>query len=279
MRRLIFLLVFLTLPALAAAQTYPDYASLTVNDDAGLLTDSDRRAISKQLDTLRNDTGVEMVLLTLPRLSGYAPNSSMEKFATGLFNTWGIGNKDRNDGILVLVLVEDREMRIELGSGYGRGWDNTARWVIDRSFLPNFRDGNYPKGIKAGITDIVDTIARPFAANAEPPEKSGGKGFQGIWLFFGILPVIFLAFRRKITDFFTRFRSCPSCGRKGSLRARSVTKRQSSRSANGLGLRHVTCSYCGHSESTEYTIPKRSSSGSSSFGGGRSSGGGASGKW
>ncbi|MGJ8625336.1 MAG: TPM domain-containing protein [Sulfitobacter sp.] len=279
MRRLIFLLVFLILPVFATAQTYPDYTSLTVNDSAGLLTDADRAAISKQLDSLRHDTGVEMVLLTLPRLSDYAANTSMETFATGLFNTWGIGDKDRNDGILVLVLAEDREMRVELGSGYGRGWDNTAQWVIDRSFLPSFRNDNYPKGIKTGITDIVDTIARPFAANATPPEKPKAGGIREIWLFLAIIPLILLAFRRKMTDFFTRFKSCPSCGRKGGLRAHSEVTRQASKSATGLGLRRLTCSYCDLDESTQYTISKQSSGSSSSFSGGSSSGGGASGKW
>ncbi|MGJ8618009.1 MAG: TPM domain-containing protein [Sulfitobacter sp.] len=279
MRRLLSLLIFLIWPVLAAAQTYPDYGSTTVNDYANLLTDADRADISSQLDSLLDDTGVEMVLLTLPRLSDYAPNSNMETFATGLFNTWGIGNKDRNDGILVLVLAEDRQMRIELGAGYGRDWDKTAQWVIDRSFLPKFREGDYPAGIKTGITDIVGTIARPFAANAAPPEKAGGNGIGMIWLVFAIIPIILLAFRRKMKDFFARFQTCPSCGKKGGLRARSETTRQASKTATGLGLRHLTCSNCHYSDTSEYTISKRSSGSSSSFGGGRSSGGGASGKW
>jgi len=279
MRRLLSLLIFLIWPACVAAQTYPDYGSITVNDFASLLTEADRSDISNQLDKLRDDTGVEMVLVTLPRLSDYAPNSSMEPFATGLFNTWGIGDKDRNDGILVLVLAEDRQMRIELGSGYGRGWDKTAKWVIDRSFLPDFRDGDYPRGIKTGITDIVDTIARPFAANAPPPETSGSDGIGMIWLVFAIIPIILLAFRRKMGDFFARFKVCPSCGKKGGVRARSETKRQPSKSATGLGLRHVTCSFCSYSDTSEYTISRRSSGSSSSFSGGSSRGGGASGKW
>ncbi len=275
MRSLFLTLVYIIWPLVASAQSYPDYTSLTVNDLGNVLSEAEQTSISQQLDQLRNETGIEMVLVTLPRLSDYS-KASMERFATGLFNTWGIGNKDRNDGILVLVLLEDRQMRIELGIGYGRAWDGVAQDVIDNGFLPDFRDDDYPKGIKNGITATIDKIARPFAANAEPPE-SGGIDVSWIWVL--LVPLIAFPFRRKITDMFARFKTCPSCNKKGGLRANSTTTRSPTTTATGKGQRHVYCTYCDHSERSDYIINRRSKSSSSSFGGGRSSGGGASGRW
>ncbi|MGC1495555.1 MAG: TPM domain-containing protein [Sulfitobacter sp.] len=276
MRHVYLALVLLVWPIFASAQTYPDYMSLSVNDFANILDERDQTQITAQLDQLREETGVELVLVTLPRLNDYADGASMEKYATNLFNTWSIGDKTRNDGIMVLVLPNDRRMRLELGAGYPKAWDAVAQDVIDYGFLPDFREDDYPKGIKTGITTTIEKIALPFAANAEPP-KSEGK--DGSWLLVLLVPLLAYPFRRALTDKLARFKTCPSCGKRGGLRASSTTKRQATTSTTGLGERHVYCTYCDHSERSDYTISKRSKSSSNSFGGGRSSGGGASGKW
>ncbi len=279
MQRFFFTLIAVLWPLISSAQTYPDYTSTTVNDFSLVLSAEDSAAMSSQLDLLRDETGVEMVLVTLPRLGDYARNTSIETYATNLFDTWGIGDKTRNDGILVLILVEDRQMRIELGAGYRRDWDRVAQDVVDAHFLPKFREFDYPGGIKAGVTATIEQIARPFAANfpAPAPEaKSGGT----LWYLLLGISVLGLIFFRSIADFSSRFKSCPSCGKKGGLRIKRTTQRHATTTTAGMGLRIQHCNHCGHSETSQYSISKRSSGKKSkSFGGGRSGGGGASGKW
>ncbi len=258
----------------AVAQTFPNYQNTTVNDYADLLSDADEATLSKQLQTLRDDTGVEMTVLTLKSQSVYAPNLKMEEFATALFNEWGIGDKDRNDGVLVMVLREDRAMRIELGAAFGRDWDKAAARVVDGDFLPHFKNDDYARGIKQGTTATINTIVTPFLGGEEPPKQDSGGWLIGVFvavfgLFFG---------RRWIGDKMARFRTCPNCGQRGLEQTRR-TIRSATKSSTGLGRKRVTCSHCNYENESDYTISRLSSGSSSSFGGGSSGGGGASGRW
>ena len=277
MKRFFGAMLLLLWPMVAAAQFYPEYDSTTVNDFAGLLPEAEEAALVAQLTQLNKDTGVEMTVVTLSRQETFAPNMSMEEFATGLFNNWGVGDKVKNNGIMVLVLHTDRAMRIELGGGYDSSWDRVAQKVIDRSFLPAFKDGDYIGGITTGVTDTIDTIARPAAAGEEAPE--GGSPW---WLaIFGGLIAGLLVFGRKIKDVFMRLKTCPSCGQRGGVSVtRNITK-HATKKTSGSGEKVTTCSKCEYRDTSTYLIgPKSSNSSSrSSFGGGSSSGGGASGKW
>ena len=266
--------LFLALPAWA--QTYPDHESITVNDFAGLLSASVETGISAELDKLRAETGIEMTVVTLTRKDMFAPDQTLEEFAAGLFDQWGIGSRSRNDGILFLVLHGDRETRIELGKGYNNEWNRQARAVLDREVLPEFRQGNYESGISAGVRDIIAQIAEPYNAGAEPP---GGSGVSGWWAALLVLPFGLAILWQKLKAKFAR---CPQCGRRG-LDIRKRTIDPASYSQQGKGEKTVDCPSCGyHSVSTYFISQKsrdRSSSSGGSFGGGSSGGGGASGRW
>lgn len=275
MRWLLVLLLSLASPLVA--QTYPDYQRTTITDMADLLTDEQETALDQRLSQFRQDTGVEFAVLTLPSQQPYAPDESLESFATGLFNHWGIGNSERNDGILVLILSEDRAMRIELGAGYGRDWDRASAEVINRSFLPAFEAENYAQGITDGVEDVIASVALPFRDGAEPPANADD---LPVWMVVSALAMgLLLTLRQKLIDWMTRLRTCPSCGRRG-LRRDRKTLRKSTRTSEGQGRTTVSCSHCDYRNTETYTIPIiRTSSSSSSFGGGRSGGGGASGRW
>lgn len=280
MPRLAALLIALLLPAFAAAQEYPTYDNIWVNDQADVIGEPAEERITAALQTLADETGVQATVLTMHTRWGY-PGDSLESFATGLFNDWGIGDATRNDGILVLVLTTDREMRIELGSGYPSGYDAVAKEIIDDVFIPAFGKGDFEAGIEAGTLVVADRIAREHAAGNAPAPVSGGgaddKGSPGFGLaimaIFGAVAV----FGRRIVD---RFRRCPSCGQRG-LDITRETLRAATKHSTGSGRKTVHCPHCGYQDSSSYTIARRSSTSSSggSFGGGSSSGGGASGRW
>jgi uncharacterized protein len=65
---------------------------------------------------------------------------TLEAFATALFNHWGVGKAETNDGVMILVFRDDRAMRLELGAAYGRDWDRVAQDVVERNFLNAFAD-------------------------------------------------------------------------------------------------------------------------------------------
>ena len=170
------LAVLLFLPIAAWAQNFPDYQSTFVNDYAQVIDAAAKTRITAALRQAREETGVEATVLTIARRADYGDSASIETFAKDLFNAWGIGNAASNDGILILIAVEDREMRIALGSAYPPVWDGVALQIIDHDMLPAFRDGTMAAGIEAGTLAAIDRIARPFSARlgapAPPPRRS-----------------------------------------------------------------------------------------------------------
>lgn len=283
LHRLAVVLSLLAAPA--AAQDWPARANPFVNDAAEILSDQVEAELRSQLDILKRDTGIEMEVLTLKSQRDHAPGLSMEDFATGLFNHWGIGDATRNDGILVLVLRQDRAMRLELGKGYARDWQDQAQAVIDRSFLPAFRTYDYEGGITTGVTDAIQTIALPFHEGTPAPSSGGDP--SGLWIaggvFGGIVALIVSGF--FIGPILARFRKCAACGKTGVTVQREVLT-EATRYSEGQGRRTLTCPHCGHTAASFYTIAmlsdssdSSSSSSGSSSGGGSSDGGGASGRW
>ncbi|MDP1670301.1 TPM domain-containing protein [Phaeovulum sp.] len=291
MKRLLITLVLVLAPLAAGAEAYPIYASTAVNDYANLLEPDMEAKVVAEIEALRADTGVELTVLTIETRWAYDPSPSIEAFATGLFNTWGIGDAARDDGILILVVRDDREMRIELGSGYNPEYDLPAQDIINNVMLPEFRAERYDLGILTGTRAVADHIARRFAGlpmrdGAVPigaPSGGGGGLVFGI-VFSEVLfgaGVLALIFRRRIGQMIDRYRSCPECGQRGLHTERHVLVQPTSHT-RGQGETISRCTHCSWSRTKSYTIPDTSSSSSSSggsFGGGSSSGGGASGRW
>jgi len=276
MIRLLALLLLLAAPL--GAQQYPQPKTPHVNDFADLLPEADEAELTRLLRNLRADHGVEMTVVTIASRIDYGSSDTIEAFATGLFNAWGVGNATRNDGIMVLVARQDREMRIELGAGYDPAWDGQAQVMIDDYFLPSFRADNYLRGIMTGTARTIERIA---VANAEGnPAPDDGDTAIGVGLGAAFLAFFAFVFRHWFADRITTLRRCPQCGQ----RLLGVTRKKvtpASRIAAGQGQRDIRCSGCNYGDRSTYVIPmiRTHTSRGGSFGGGRSSGGGASGRW
>lgn len=276
-----FLLAF---PFAAFAQDLPAPLSDTVSDYADILPAETEAALTQTLIAARKETGVQIVVVTMAHTADYGgAGQSIETYAKTLFNAWGVGDKERDDGIMVLVARDDGAMRIALGDGFGPVFDGAAQRVIDSVMLPEFRQGKFEAGIVVGASGVIDRLARPFASNNPPPPESFDWTALGDMGVFGVIlmgAALFVA-RRVIGDQIARFRTCPQCGGRGMHRARSVTETATQQLA-GLGLQITRCDHCSYETRSTYTIPRLKSGSSSSgggFGGGSSSGGGASGRW
>ena len=121
------------------AQTYPDYSEIYVNDFADLLNEAEEDEIRADLKELRQEAGVEFTVVTIENMGQYGHSGPIEPFATGLFNHWGVGDATRNDGVMMLVSRYDREMRIEVGSGYGHSKDAAMKDIIDDVIIPQLQ--------------------------------------------------------------------------------------------------------------------------------------------
>lgn len=157
------------------AQQYPDYQEVYVNDYADLMSDAEEQVVREKLQEIRAEAGIEFTVLTISQMSDYGHSGAIEPFATGLFNSWGIGDASRNDGILMLVSQFDRTMRIEVGSGYGDSKNDAMAAIIDEYMIPHFRDQDYARGIDRGVDAVIREITGSW------PGEFDANFFQKIW--------------------------------------------------------------------------------------------------
>jgi len=145
-----------------AQAPYPRRADQQINDYASVLAEADKTAIHSVQTALLRDRGVELVVVTIASINDYdVADKTIEAFATSLFNSWGIGDQRRNDGVLLLVAVRDRKVRIEVGSGYGANYNSAMQRVIDEDMLPSFRVGKYSEGVANGVRGIQAALTTP----------------------------------------------------------------------------------------------------------------------
>ena len=128
-----------------------------VNDFAKLLKTPQREALEASLLALERETSAEIAVATVRDLAG----RSVEDYANALFNEWGIGKNSQDNGVLILVAVGDRTMRIEVGYGLeGVLPDGLAGAIIRETFTPAFAEGRYADGIAAGTARVADIVRR-----------------------------------------------------------------------------------------------------------------------
>lgn len=128
-----------------------------VNDFANVISEEDEKAIFDMSKTLYENSGnsTQVVVVTINSLEG----NSLEEFANRLFNTWGIGSRDKNDGVLLLLSVGDRQSRIEIGYGLeGILPDGKTGRIQDEYMIPYYKNNDFSNGLKSGCQAIIDVI-------------------------------------------------------------------------------------------------------------------------
>ncbi len=228
MRLLRSFLIALAVWALpASAQDLPAYSNVYVNDFADILSPETEATLTAMIEAARAECDHEMTVVTITSVDDYTPGLSIERFAKTLFNTWGVGNAERNDGIMLVVAVKDREMRIALGSGFRARFDGLATRIIERDMVPEFKAGRMEQGVIAGTRESLAQL-RIDAVLPEPQgfEEKFGRFLEehtglGIFLVMvGVLsfPLIavmgpFLMFGGLKWLIHRRPRKCPECDR------------------------------------------------------------------
>ncbi len=170
MYQVLLALWLFVLPGLFAPwHDYPAPVDAYINDFAGVLSDAEADQIADRLDRLYRETGVEAVVVTVPSFSSFGTGDrTLEIFATNLFNTWAIGDSELNNGVLLLLAVNDREVRIELGAGYEAAIDDQVQAVIDEQLIPRFREGDYGRGLRDGALRLADVLTTEWQRGVDP---------------------------------------------------------------------------------------------------------------
>lgn len=130
-----------------------------VTDEAGLLSGPEKQDLTRSLIQFEKTTHHQMVVVTVKSLNG----QDVTVFTVNLANAWGIGRRGFNDGIVLLVAPNQRKARISVGYGLEKALPNA--WcsnIMQHEMIPRFRSGNFPGGIRAGVSAIIARLtARP----------------------------------------------------------------------------------------------------------------------
>ncbi|MFQ2703219.1 TPM domain-containing protein [Aeromonas caviae] len=181
MRRWLALCLLLCATALHAA---PDFPALTgrVVDEANLMSRKQAHQLAQQLAVFEKRSGVQLVVVSIDTLAG----DTIEEYGYQLGRHWGIGQKGKNNGVLLIIAQDERKVRIEVGYGLeGALPDAIAANIIQTRILPAFKRGDMVAGILAGSQGIMQALAGEYQPvdNTSKADKQGGP-----WLF--ILVVI-----------------------------------------------------------------------------------------
>ena len=163
----------------------PVFPELTgrVVDQAGVLRSSTEQAIAEQLRAHEAETTNQVVVVTLRSLQG----QTIEDFGHELGMHWRIGQAGRDNGVLLIVAPNEREVRIEVGIGLeGTLTDRLAQTIIDSEMLPAFRRGDLEGGVRAGTDGILAAIAGTYAAPGLSPLSSKLLEYLYYFMIFGL---------------------------------------------------------------------------------------------
>jgi uncharacterized protein len=193
---------FLLLWGTMASAALPARPLGPVYDGASVIPDATEAQIDAKLRALSKETGKTLIVATVPSLGG----AEIDEYAVRLFESWGVGDKEKDEGALILIAPNERRTRIEVGFGSeGILPDALAGRIIDQQMIPNFKAGNYGEGILQAANAVEQqlrrepTDARAVAAAASAAERAGKRGegipigaiiFMLFIIFFVVLPII-----------------------------------------------------------------------------------------
>lgn len=174
MRPLALLVLFASAPALA--QDFPPLTGRVV-DAANILTPEAEAYLTSLSESHEAALGDQVVFATVPSLQGY----DIRQFGVGLAREWQIGEADEDNGVVLLVAPNERQVAIETGYGTeGELTDAIARVIIEGAILPRFREGDYSDGVVRGAQDIVavlggdkDAVVRNARERLEEDDAAG----------------------------------------------------------------------------------------------------------
>jgi uncharacterized protein len=176
-----FLLLLALLPAVVTSLDVP-YLAGRVTDQAGIIPAEVRQRIEQKLAGFEQQTGNQVAVLTVATLEG----EPIEDYAIRVAQTWKLGQKGKDNGVLLLVAHQDRKMRMEVGYGLEPDLTDLETNVIQNEvIIPYFKAGDFGAGIEAGVDAILASLqgqeVEPAPA-ARQPLGGGGSGGGG-WIF------------------------------------------------------------------------------------------------
>lgn len=190
----VLILLFLTNGSMALAQNLPAKPEGHVNDFADMLTLSQERQLENKLRNYRDTTTTVIAVATLESLGGI----SIEEAATTLFNKWKMWEDEKDNGVLILISRQERQMRIEVGYGLeGAIPDIMAGRIIRNILTPSFKRGNYYEGLDRATSALIQLASGEYTEQLAQDRTSGKNDTASIIIFFLFVIFVIYSVSRK----------------------------------------------------------------------------------
>jgi uncharacterized protein len=189
----------------AYAYTNPGTPTGFVNDFAQILSSNQKQVLEQSLQAFEVQTTHEISVVTIPSLDG----DVIENYANELFAEWKIGKEGVDNGVLLLIALEDKKIRIEVGYGLeGALTDAESKYIIDQVIVPLFKNGQFAEGVQAGAEAIKQAVVEEVVG-AGTTKRAGASGMVekllevvfGAFEFFLVIGIVIFQF---ITSIFAK---------------------------------------------------------------------------
>ena len=191
------LLIFIALLAInsRAAEVIPPKPDRYFNDYAGVVSKEAASRFNEQLAQFERETSDQVVVAVFPKMQS---DSDIADYTQRVAQAWGVGQKDRRNGVVLFVFIQDRKTFIQVGYGLeGALPDATAFDITERRIKPLFRSGNYEAGLATGIALICKAIRGEYKGSGKTVAERGGSGASRL-LPFLIFVVVLIVISRVI---------------------------------------------------------------------------------
>jgi len=252
-----------------------------IADEAGVLGPEAVAGLNEALHELEEENGIEMAVVTVATTQPM----SIEEYSVELFEDWGIGQRDQDNGLLVMLAVRDRRIRVEVGYGLeGILPDSRVGNLLDRVAVPHLAAGEFGEGVAA----LVDELARILLDEFDPVKASTPA--TSVWVVVVVIGAIAAVVAVVIALAVRRVPRCAACNRRMRKVAKEVLA-PATVTAEGQAREKYRCSKCGAERWVAVALPRLTDKGDdgpadsgvpdqpgsdAGFGGGESGGGGAS---
>jgi uncharacterized protein len=160
-----------------------------INDRAGVLSSSESRDLENYLAGVEKATGAQIALLTIPSLEG----ESLESYSFRVADSWQLGSADKDNGALLLIAMEEKKIRIEVGYGLEAVLtDAMSGYIIREAIVPEFKKGEFDRGIAAGLKSMGGVVTGDTPISVEQINESQQQESEGgVSIFFLIFIFVF----------------------------------------------------------------------------------------
>lgn len=191
MKRLPIILLLAWCWTALAAEVIPPAPARYFNDYAGVTQPATADRLNRTLEDFEKQTSSQIVVVVYPKMQ---TDSSIEDYTVRVFRAWGVGQKDKNNGAVLFVFVQDRKTWITTGYGLEAALpDALCKQIQDDEITPRFKQGDYDGGLSAGVTAMIAAAKGEYKGTGRTVAEGGSSSHTN--LLGGLIPIIvFIAF-------------------------------------------------------------------------------------